>query len=152
MGWPDLVKKYVWNEDKTPYLTPPEKLSPVQARNELFAYTWLLGTVFGVLTLVALGRRRPYGDALAFAIAAYAFSVLCGALILGLSKSVAAARYCLTAPVALALIVAAGALGPYAGSLGTFLLLLVMLGWLWYAARVVAVAQAFGRAKERGRT
>lgn len=152
MGWPDLVRKYVWNEEKTPYLTPPGKLSPAQARNELFAYTWLLGTIFGVLTIVALGRRRPYGDGVAFAIAAYAFSVLCGALILGLTRRVAAARYCLTAPVALALIVAAGALGPYAGALGTLLLLVVMLAWLRYAVRVVAVAQALGRTEDQGRT
>ena len=54
MSWFDYIRKYVWNEEKTPYLVPVGMLSRTQARNELFSFSVLMAAFFFVIGLLAL--------------------------------------------------------------------------------------------------
>ena len=47
--WEKLVKRYVWNDERTPYFTRVAKLSRRQAHYELFGYAIFTGVVFAVL-------------------------------------------------------------------------------------------------------
>ena len=140
LDWEKLVRRYVWDDARTPYLTRAAKLSPVQARHELFAYVVFMAVLAGVLALAALSPRGPHGGAAIVPI--YAFSVLCAAVVLGATRHVAAALWCAAAPL--------GALGYFAlfgfhpnlEPADRIALVAVVLAWLAYGARVIAIARA----------
>jgi hypothetical protein len=52
-----FFRKYVWDDDKTPYFVPVERLSETQARNEIFAFAVLLGLCAVVVAGAALLGR-----------------------------------------------------------------------------------------------
>jgi hypothetical protein len=98
--------------------------------------------LFAVVAVMALpSGRLPHGGAQAVSL--YAFSVVCAAVLLGATRHPWAALWCSSAPL--------GALAYFAvygfhSNLGTFdkvLLIVLMLLWLVYARRVVAVARAY---------
>ncbi len=53
-SWFQSVKKYVWNEDSTPYHLPPEQMRREQAHKEVFFYAVFVGTLTGLVSLGAL--------------------------------------------------------------------------------------------------
>lgn len=141
MDWPRLVKKYVWDDDRTPYFARAERLTPVQARSELFVYAFLLAMLASLVAMIAAaggGRAGPLGSP---AVALYAATVLLGAILLGATGHPVAAYYCATAPVAVGLGALAGVLRP--GMVGGEQVVLAALSLLWfgYAARVVRIAR-----------
>ena len=52
MGWYEYVRKYVWDDEKTPYFTGVAKLSRTQADKEIFAYAVLAGFLFAFLAVL----------------------------------------------------------------------------------------------------
>jgi hypothetical protein len=141
MDWDKLLKRYVWNEAKTPYFIAVGRLTRSQARHELFVYTLFLGVLFGFLALAALSPRHPHGHS--EIVPLYAFSVVCAAIVLGITKHHYAALYCASAPVAgLAYFAVYG----FNAGLGVFdkvLLVAAMLVWLRYCVRTIALARAY---------
>ena len=134
---PSLLKRYVWDDDKTPYLVRPDRMSAEQAWSELFAYTVLLTAGATIVTLGALG-----GGALGGPMAGlYAISVGVAALVLGARGHDLAARYCLTAPLVLAAGVFADVVRPGMGFSERLVLLVGCALWLAYAWRAVRVAR-----------
>ena len=71
MDWHNFIKKYVWDENKTPYLTRVEKLTQEQARNEAFIYTVVMCTVAAVAALFAAASASRQPDLLLVVAAAY---------------------------------------------------------------------------------
>lgn len=139
MDWPSLVRKYVWNEEKTPYLVRSDHLTPGQVRSELFVYAFLLAILASVVALVGAAGDSRVGPLASPAVALYALTILAGAIVLGVSGHPAAAAYCATAPVAMGLGALLGVLRPgMAGGEMVFLAALSVL-WLGYAARVVRI-------------
>lgn len=141
MDWEALFRRYLWNETKTPYFVGASRLTRTQARYELFTYTLFLGVLFAVLAVAALSPRLPHGDATIVPI--YAFTVTCAAVLLALTRHPAAALYCASAPVAALAYLAAFGFHPNLGTLDKVVLVLVVLGWLAYAARTVTIARSF---------
>jgi hypothetical protein len=143
MDWDKLLKRYVWDDAKTPYFISVGRLTRSQARHEIFVCTLFLGILFGVLAVAALSARHPHGHS--GIVPLYAFSVACAAILLGITKHPYAALYCASAPVAgLAYFAVYG----FHASLGTFdkvLLVVAMLIWLRYCVRVVAITRAYVR-------
>ena len=43
VNWENLVKRYVWDDDRTPYLVPASRITRRQADYEIYAYTVFLG-------------------------------------------------------------------------------------------------------------
>lgn len=140
LDWEKLVRRYVWDDTRTPYLTRASRLSPAQARYELFAYAVLMTVLFGVLALAALSPRAPHGGAAIVPI--YAFSVLCAAVVLGATRHLAAALWCAAAPLAVLAYFAAFGFHPGLETADRVVLVVVALAWLAYGARVVAIARA----------
>lgn len=141
MDWPTLVKRYVWDEERTPYLVRSERLTRAQARSELFVYAFFLAVLASVVTVLAAlgqGRAEPLASPL---VALYAVTIVLAAIGLGVTGHPAAASYCATAPLAVGLGALAGVLRP--GMAGGEMIMLAgaCALWLGYAARVVRVAR-----------
>ncbi len=157
MNWYDQVRKYVWNDITTPYFISVSKLTRLQAQKELFVYTLFLAILFGILAVASIaGIRLEGGDHFSGGgligppreqqspeVALYAFSVFCGALLLGITKHPLPALYCGTAPVAGFLYVLSGGFRPDMAGRDKILLIVFTLLWAWYALRVHAIAKAY---------
>jgi hypothetical protein len=141
LDWEKLVKRYVWDDNRTPYFTRVAHLTRVQAGYELFAYAFFMGVLFGVVALVSLSDKLPHGGAAIVPI--YAFTVLCAAVILGMTRHPWAALYCAVAPLAALAYFAAYGFHPNLTSLDHGVLVAGMLAWFAYSLRVVAIARAF---------
>lgn len=139
--WEKLVKRYVWNEERTPYLTRVANLSRRQAHYELFGYALLVGVLAGVLSVAALSTGLPHADA--GGVSLYAFTVCCAAILLGATRTPWAALWCASAPLALLAYFAVWGFHPALESLEKMLLVLVAVAWLLYSRRTVAVARAW---------
>jgi len=140
MDWDKLLKRYVWDDAKTPYFVPVGRLTRTQAGHELFTYTLFLVVVFGVLAVAALSARHPHGHS--EIVPLYAFSVVCAAIVLGITKHHYAALYCAGAPVGGLAYFAVYGFHAGLGTVDKVLLVAVMLLWLRYTVRTVAIARA----------
>jgi hypothetical protein len=141
LDWVGLVRRYVWHEERTPYLLRPDRLTRAQARSELFVYAFLLATLSSVVAVAAVSGRlwdRPLGPAIAI----YSGTLAAGAVALGVTWHPLAARYCLTAPLMLALAALAGVARPGMGP-GERLVVGALAGlWLAYALRAVRISRS----------
>ena len=141
MSWEKYIKKYVWDDNKTPYLVPVRRLRRSQADHELFAYTLFIALLFAIVSVIALTDSAPHGRS--HAVALYAFSVAFIAVLFGLSKHVYAAYYLATAPLAtLAYFLLAG-FPPNLHMIDKLLLVGVSLILLRYSLRVMAIAKTY---------
>ncbi len=143
MDWYGSLKKYVWSEERTPYLVSPRKLTPAQARSEIFVYTLFLGILFAVVTVASAGAAIERGEFGALAATAYGASVLGAAILLGWRKDARAALFCLSAPVAVLLALFAGWLHPGLAGIDKAVILFIAVLWLAYAFRAMGVARAY---------
>ena len=141
MAWEKFVKRYVWDDTKTPYFVRVSKLTKVQAGYELFSYSLFLGVLFGVISVVSLSEQAPQGRSDVVSI--YAFCVVCGAIVLGMTKSSAAAYFCASAPLAALLYFFLEGFPPGLGGIDKLVLIAVALGLFCYSLRVVAMAKAY---------
>jgi hypothetical protein len=144
LSWVDLVRRYVWHEERTPYLRRSDRLTQGQARSELFVYAFLLATL-GSAVAVAAASGRLWPGPLGPALAVYAGTLAAGAVVLGVTAHPAAARYCVTAPLVLAAGAVAGAVRPEMGP-GERLVVGALAGlWVAYALRVVRISRGLAR-------
>ena len=141
MDWEKHFKKYVWDDDKTPYFTPVSKLNRRQASNEIYIYALFLGTLFCVVALLANTGGLPHGRS--FGVALYSFSMVCAALVLGFTKHPLAAWYCGLAPVATLVYFYLFGFRPNWGAVDHVVVLLFVLLWLRYSWRVIGIGRRF---------
>lgn len=101
-SWEKYVKKYVWDDDSTPYLIPVGKLKRYQADKELLLYCAFLIIPAGLLVaaFVSAAYRGNFGN---LALGLYGVAVLSAAAFLHYKKNVTAALFTITAPVLLLL-------------------------------------------------
>jgi uncharacterized membrane protein len=141
MAWEKFVKRYVWDDTKTPYFVRVSKLTKVQAGYELFSYSLFLGILFAVISVVSLSDQAPQGRSDVASI--YSFCVVCGAILLAMTKSSAAAYFCASAPLAALLFFFLEGFPPGLGTIDKWVLIAVALGLLCYSLRVVTMAKAY---------
>ena len=141
MWWDKFVKKYVWDDIKTPYFVRVAKMTKVQAGYEIFSYSLFLAVLFAVISIASLSDQAPQGRSEVVSI--YAFCVVCGAIVLAMTKSSAAALVCASAPLAALLYFFLGGFHSGLGEVDKGLLVAVTLGLLVYSTRVVAMAKAY---------
>ena len=140
LDWEKLVKRYVWNDERTPYFTRVANLSRRQAHYELFGYALFVGVLSGVLSVALLQGGAPHGGT--EGVSLYAFTVCCAAILLGATQHPWAAFWCSSAPLAALVYFMFYGFHSNLGLLDQIVLVVVMLLWLLYARRVVAVAHA----------
>ncbi|MDX1375205.1 MAG: hypothetical protein R3357_06550 [Burkholderiales bacterium] len=134
-------KKYVWDDERTPYLVPVARLSRRQASYELHFYALFVGVLCAVISVLALSSRLPHGSTAIVSL--YAFSVVCAAVLLGLSRHAWAAFWCATPPLAGLAYFAVYGFHPNLGAQDKVLLVVAMIAWLVYCRRLLAVARAY---------
>ena len=141
MDWYSYIKRYVWNDDKTPYFISVHRLNKSQANHELFSYTFFIALLFGVISLISLTDNAPHGKS--YTVALYALSVACGAVLFGVTKHVYGAYYLVTAPLATLAYFFLGGFPPNLATIDKWVLVAITLGLLRYSMRVVAIAKAY---------
>jgi hypothetical protein len=141
MDFDKFLRKYVWDEHKTPYLTPAQALTRRQAHYELAAYAVFLSILFGAVSLASLvGSAGPPRSAGA---AVYAFTVVCAAIILGFSRNGIAAIYAGTAPLAAVVYLLVNGIRPDWGSIDIIAVTLFICIWMAYAWRVIRIGRRY---------
>lgn len=141
LDWEKLVKRYVWHDEKTPYFTRVAHLTRRQAHYELFGYALFTGVLAAVLAVATLSSELPHGGAAGVSL--YAFTVCCAAILLGATRHPWAALWCSSLPLAALAYFAWYGFHPALGAADKALLVALMLAWLCYVPRVVAVARAW---------
>lgn len=141
MSWDKQFRKYVWDDDKTPYLTPVARLNRQQAGNEIFIYSLFLGTLFCVFALLANTGALPHGRS--FGVALYSFTMVCAAVVLGFTKNGIAAWYCGLAPVMTLVYFFVFGFHPESGTVDRVVILGFVALWLRYSWRVISIGRTF---------
>lgn len=139
--WEKMIKRYVWNDERTPYFTRVANLSRRQAHYELFIYVLLVGVLSGVLSVASLSAELPQGSSAGVSL--YAFTVCCASILLGAARHPWAALWCASAPLAALVYFALYGFHPGLGYADKVLLVAVMSVWLLYGHRVFAIARAW---------
>lgn len=147
LEWEKLFKRYIIDDEKTPYFTKVARLTRRQARYELFAYCVLTGVLYAMAGLASLSTSLPHGTAIGVPL--YAFSLLLGAVLLGLTRHPHAAAYCATAPVGALLYCLYFGFHPNIGAGDKVLIVVLLLLWARYNFRVLAIARGFPEMPER---
>lgn len=134
-------RKYVWDDERTPYLISVARLSRTQIEYELRFYAVITGVLFALVSLAALSNSLPHGDARIVSL--YAFTQVCAALLLGMTRSTWAAFYCASAPLAALLYFALFGFHPSLGFGDKALLVAAVVLWVAYGGRLIAIARAY---------
>ena len=133
-SWESWIKRYVWDDERTPYLVAPERMTKRQADYEIFAYSVFLSCLFFIAAL-ASASSTP--------VTLYTLSVLASAVILGFTKHASAAAYSATAPIAAALYLALGGFPGDLGMLDYIVITALIVLWAAYSFRVISIAKAY---------
>lgn len=141
MSWQDYVKKYVWDDQKTPYFTGVAKLSRTQADREIFSYAVLAAFLF--LLLAVLTYPETPGDFVGLASSAYAFTAFGAIVALGMTKHLYAALFGVSVPIAAYLILTEVSPQGNMHAIDRLFLLVLALLWLRYSIRIVAISRAY---------
>jgi hypothetical protein len=141
LDWEKLFKRYVFDDTRTPYFVAVGRLTQTQARHELFVYMLFMGVLFAVVGVASISTELPHKGALGVPL--YALSVVWAAVVLGLTRHAWAAAYCACAPIAALLYFALFGFHPNLGTWDKVLLVAVVLGWLRYSWRVLAIVRAY---------
>ncbi len=135
------IKRYVWDDNKTPYFVAVPKMNRNQADHELFAYTLFIALLFAAISIISLSEAAPHGKS--HGVALYCLSVSCTAVLFGVTRHVHAAYYLALAPLAsLAYFFFVG-FPPGLATIDELLLVCVALAFLRYSLRVVAIAKTY---------
>jgi hypothetical protein len=143
------IRRYVWDDERTPYLVPVARMTRTQADYELHAYAVFVGVLFTMVTGGALLSQDPLIRS--EAVAVYGFTVVCAALILGFTKMVHAAWYCGAAPIAALLYFFVHGFHPSLSAIDHAALIVFGVIWLRYSLRVAAIARAYPDLPEASR-
>lgn len=142
MDWHRFLKRYVWDDDKTPYFTAVRKLTKRQADYELFAYVCFIGVLFTVIGLIFCSSKSPLGQS--YGAAFYCFSVALSAVMVYATKDLSTAVYCAIAPVAMAAFVLLTGGHPNLYAIDILVILASIALLCWYSIRVVNIVRAYG--------
>jgi hypothetical protein len=135
------IKKYIWDDERTPYLVPVARMTRRQADYELHAYTVFVGVLFAIVSGGALLSQDP--QIKSDAVAVYGFTVVCATVVLGFTRSVYAAWYCAGAPLVALLYFFVYGFHANLNTIDHVALIIIALIWLRYSLRVVALARAY---------
>ena len=143
MDLQDFVKKYVWDDEKTPYFRSVKRLTRKQANNELFVYACFLIIIFLAGELVALSRWTKGGETTAIFIAIYSSAVIAGALSMWRGKARWGAWICLTAPIAAFMNFYFDGLQAGLETIDKYFLIILSLLWLRYSVRTLSIVRHY---------
>lgn len=138
MNWEKLFKRYVWDDDRTPYFVPVAKMTRKQADHEVYFYTLFLGILFSIVCLVSIS-----GPDRSEAVTLYAFTAIVSTVVLGVTKQRYASYYCGAVPVAVVLYFLLQGFPANLAPIDHFFLIAFCLVWLRYSFRIINIAKAY---------
>ena len=140
MEWEKLFRKYIWNEQTTPYFTSVPDLTRRQADSEILFYCWFHGILLGMIAIISL-RGGP--DGRSFGVSYYGFAVVCASVLFGILKNYAAALFLSATPLAgLAYIFLYG-LNSERLAGDTLVVAIILLFFLRYSVRIINIARIY---------
>ena len=147
-NWEKWTKKYVWDDDKTPFFISVEKLTKLQAKRELFLYLLFVGTPFGLIGFLSLaGMTR--GEHLGYLLLLfYSITIFISLYLIFGTKSSYAAFYSATAPLVLFFFLLFDGFPPKLHEVGQSALLVFLLLWFRYAMRIIRICKRFPNMRE----
>jgi hypothetical protein len=152
MDWYHYLKRYIWDERKTPFFIAVGKLDKGQANSEIFLYALFLSVPGALVVAAALADIVRNGNLDSIWPGLYAASVCVAAALLRVKKTMAAAYYSITVPVSLLAYLYFMGFHPKLGMIDQILLVAVLLLWLRYTVRVAAIAKAYSGMLEKPET
>jgi len=141
MDMDKFFRKYVWDDQRTPYFVPVARMTRRQAEYETLFYAVITGVLFALIAVAALSNQLPHGGARSVSL--YAFTQVCAALLLGAGVSFWPALYCASAPFAGLLYFGLFGFHASLGAGDKILLVAAMVLWVWYCRRLLAIARAY---------
>ena len=147
-NWEKWTKKYVWDENKTPFFVAIDKLTKYQAKKEIFLYVVFVGTPFALIGFVSLAAIA-WQDSLGYLLMMfYSVAVLVSLYYLNALKNKYAAFFSATAPIALLLHLFVNGFPSKLHEIEQALLLIFLLLWLRYAMRIIRMCKRFPEMRE----
>jgi uncharacterized membrane protein (UPF0136 family) len=143
--WEKYVKQYVWDDDKTPYFIAASKLKRDQADKEIFLFSFFLATPAALIVAAFVSALVENGAIGNLALGVYSASMLICAAFLQFRKSVTAALYAIGAPIVLLLYFAINGFAPKLHFVEQIGMIVIVLLWLRYTFRVVAITKIHPR-------
>lgn len=139
--WDRFLKRYVWDDETTPYFVPVERLSRRQARYELTAFAIFLGFMFAILAVITLSSSAPGGRSAGMSL--YSFTLVCAAVLLGITRHYYAGLYCSSAAPAVLIWIYVFAHHPGLQTLDHIVIIGFGLLWMRYGLRVIAITRTY---------
>ena len=139
--WDNFLKRYIWDDDTTPYFVGVGELTRRQARNEFFAYAVFLGFLFGVAALITLSPQAPGGRSTGMSL--FSFVMVCGAVMLVTTQHYWAAAVCSAAAPGTLIWLYLFAVHPKLSSIDDAVIVIFSLLWMRYGLRVINIARAY---------
>jgi hypothetical protein len=149
MDWHHYVKRYVWDANKTPFFTAVPKLHKGQADSEIFLYALFLSAPGALLSAATAMHVVKSGIDATIWVGLYAFSVCIAAALLHTKKNMKAAYYSISAPVVLFGYLYFLGFHPNLVTVDKIVIIAVLLLWLRYTVRVVAIAKNYPNMPEK---
>lgn len=141
LDWYKYVRRYFWDEETTPYLVPVSKLHRKQADHELFTYCLFIVVLFAAVSLISMTGKAPYGRS--FGASLFAFCVMCGGLVLAMTKEFYVSVFCALAPASVLAFALSFNLHVNMEALDRVLLVAFAVLWIRYALRVINIARVY---------
>jgi len=138
LNWDKMFRRYVYDEEKTPYFTAVSRLNKRQARYEVFVYALFIGLLFGFTGIAALAGKLPHGNATGVPI--YTFFTVWMAIAFAWTRNQMAGSFCALAPIAVAVYLIIYGFPPKLGPNDKLLIGAVLVCWTYYSWRIVRLA------------
>lgn len=136
-----FLKRYVWDDDKTPYFTAASKLNKRQANYESLAYAIFAGSLFTAIGLISItgagGQAREIGPAV------FSFTMICAAIVFGFTRHYLAALWLSSAPIAAIAYFVFYGFKPAWATIDQIVVLGFIGLWIVYSMRVVAIGKHY---------
>jgi Ca2+/Na+ antiporter len=138
VNWEKLFRRYIWDDDRTPYFVSVARMTRKQADYEIFGYTLFFCTLFSIVCLAALA-----GGGMSDLIVLYGFTAIVSMIILGITKNPYAAYYCGAVPIVVLLYFLFYGFPTNLAPIDHLVLIAFTLIWLRYSLRIVNIAKAY---------
>ena len=139
--WDNFLKRYVWDDDTTPYFVGVGDLTRRQARNEFFAYAVFLGFLFAVAAIITLSPQAPGGRSSGMSL--FSFVMVCGAVMLATTQHHWAAVVCSAAAPGTLIWLYLFAEHPGLSTIDHTVIVIFSLLWMRYGLRVINIARSY---------
>jgi len=149
MDLQDFVRKYIWDQEKTPYFRSVRRLTKSQADNEIKIYAIFLGTIFTIMEILSASTWVDTGEFMPGVVAVYCAFLVATAVMIWRHKDVRAALFCVTAPIATAMNFMFDGFHGELHEVDRYILIGFCLLWLRYTLRVLSICRRYDNMPQR---